>query len=429
MPPILDVAIGTVFVFLLFSLVVSAFNELLLSHFDMRAKFLHKGLQELLGEGTSPTGFFARRFSSLWMLLRYRTILSGRTKALCEHGLINALSRSDRGTGASPSYIPAGAFVTALFDLLKRQNNQGYSTHTLNDLLVAIQALPPTCKLREGLESLAARTGIQLGEFEVAVEGWFNSSMDRVSGWYKRFCQNWMLLIGFTVAAVLNVDTIHIVQVLSKSPNLARAVAAQAEAYQKASSRFAADPGNMPELRRRAQTRLEDARKALNSAKETGNGEEIEKSTKEWEEARAAEEELSADSAFRNALADLSATAIPIGWNEAAFRRMALDRLAPVPQYQDSPGWNWISYPWHLASNYTSRHWKWLCENPCPVLTLLAGWLLTAIAGSMGAPLWFDLLSRFVNLRAAGRAPGQSPLAREKLQPSMDTISTPQGSP
>jgi len=49
MPPILVVAIGTIFVFVLFSLVVLALNEVILSWFDQRAKFLHMGLQELFG--------------------------------------------------------------------------------------------------------------------------------------------------------------------------------------------------------------------------------------------------------------------------------------------------------------------------------------------------------------------------------------------
>jgi len=34
-----------------------------------------------------------------------------------------------------------------------------------------------------------------------------------------------------------------------------------------------------------------------------------------------------------------------------------------------------------------------------------AGWLLTALAVSVGAPFWFDLLNRFVNLRAGQRKP------------------------
>lgn len=35
----------------------------------------------------------------------------------------------------------------------------------------------------------------------------------------------------------------------------------------------------------------------------------------------------------------------------------------------------------------------------------LAGWLLTAIAASLGAPFWFDLLNKLVNLRNAGKPP------------------------
>ena len=45
---ILDVAIALVFVFGLFSVVVSALNEIWLSYMDKRADFLVEGLAELL---------------------------------------------------------------------------------------------------------------------------------------------------------------------------------------------------------------------------------------------------------------------------------------------------------------------------------------------------------------------------------------------
>jgi len=35
----------------------------------------------------------------------------------------------------------------------------------------------------------------------------------------------------------------------------------------------------------------------------------------------------------------------------------------------------------------------------------LLGWLITAFALTLGAPFWFDLLKRFVNIRSAGQAP------------------------
>ena len=86
---ILDLAIGLSFVFLLFSLVVTALNELVLSFFDQRAKFMEEGIKELLGQNeTTIDNFFA-------------------------HGLIDSLSRQKDG---KPSYIPTDAFVSAVLD-------------------------------------------------------------------------------------------------------------------------------------------------------------------------------------------------------------------------------------------------------------------------------------------------------------------------
>jgi hypothetical protein len=41
----------------------------------------------------------------------------------------------------------------------------------------------------------------------------------------------------------------------------------------------------------------------------------------------------------------------------------------------------------------------------CWLSTHALGFLLTAIAASLGAPFWFDVLNRFVNLRASGNKP------------------------
>jgi hypothetical protein len=41
--------------------------------------------------------------------------------------------------------------------------------------------------------------------------------------------------------------------------------------------------------------------------------------------------------------------------------------------------------------------------------TVIVGWLITAFAVSLGAPFWFDLLNKFVNVRASGKAPEEEP--------------------
>lgn len=51
--------------------------------------------------------------------------------------------------------------------------------------------------------------------------------------------------------------------------------------------------------------------------------------------------------------------------------------------------------------------WKSRPSHPGDWLNKLAGLALTAFAVSMGAPFWFDLLNRFMNIRSAGKSPDE----------------------
>ena len=91
---ILQVAIGICFVFLLFSLIVSAGNELVQALLSMRAAQLRAGLGELLQD---------RKFQNA-------------AKEFCNHPLISCLSK---GADGQPSYIAPGTFVITVLDLLR----------------------------------------------------------------------------------------------------------------------------------------------------------------------------------------------------------------------------------------------------------------------------------------------------------------------
>jgi hypothetical protein len=52
--------------------------------------------------------------------------------------------------------------------------------------------------------------------------------------------------------------------------------------------------------------------------------------------------------------------------------------------------------------------WSELRQGPDRALLTLAGWLLTAVAVSFGAPFWFDALNKLGSLRTAGRRPGEN---------------------
>ncbi len=449
MPPILDVAIGTVFIFLLFSLVVTALNEVILSKFDQRAKFLHMGLQELFGEAGDVQKRAWRQNWWAWITggLASRVTLEGLTKQICQHGLINAFSRTDKADGSSPSYIPAGSFVTALLDIICKQaidpratatdanaaknadanavKNAGAPAdqvtdtfpdmseleHTAANIEKWIRALPEQ-RLRESLLSLFLMAGKDVAKFKDAVEGWFNSSMDRVSGWYKRFTQKWMIVIAFVLAAVLNVDTIHIVRDLSVSPNLAKAVASQAETYVR--------NGAKPMTEEAALARLEEAQMALRVANEKNDATAIAEAKK----ALAAEETGDADAKFRAALDRLGSTGIPIGWDETQRKALGINgKHFSVGQI--------IKVPFEPSRwrDRGARFVTWFSTHFVVLFALVAGWFLTAMAASFGAPFWFDTLNRFINLRNAGRPPGETDPTSTSTKPPPASLDKTPGLP
>jgi len=47
-------------------------------------------------------------------------------------------------------------------------------------------------------------------------------------------------------------------------------------------------------------------------------------------------------------------------------------------------------------------------SDPIATMTRVAGWLVTVFAVSLGAPFWFDVLNKIVNVRWAGRRPGEA---------------------
>jgi hypothetical protein len=61
---------------------------------------------------------------------------------------------------------------------------------------------------------------------------------------------------------------------------------------------------------------------------------------------------------------------------------------------------------WHCgsASDYTA---VWKCVSAQLGWLSVVGWCVTAAALTLGAPFWFDTLSKVVNLRGAGPKPAK----------------------
>src|SRR5215218_373455 len=91
----LEVAIGMIFVYLLMSLLCSAFGELINALFKFRAKDLEEGIKRLLDDAESSDD-------------------SGKlSESFFKHPLVRPLFQS----GNKPSYIPSRIFSLALWNL------------------------------------------------------------------------------------------------------------------------------------------------------------------------------------------------------------------------------------------------------------------------------------------------------------------------
>jgi hypothetical protein len=72
-----------------------------------------------------------------------------------------------------------------------------------------------------------------LEQLHQQIEVWFNTSMERVSGWYKRRVHAWTVGIAIVLTAALNVDTVQMANHFARDAALRSAIVAQAEAIAK----------------------------------------------------------------------------------------------------------------------------------------------------------------------------------------------------
>jgi hypothetical protein len=167
------------------------------------------------------------------------------------------------------------------------------------------------------------------------VETWFDSSMGRLSGYYKRRVQRVAFAIGIAVALVLGIDSFAIGKTLWFDQTLRAVIVTEAEQAAQAPEQ---QPAQTPE----------------------------------------------------QLLGRLSSLEIPAGWTVIGDRAVcsgyfgfSLSRCI---------------YPAGLdeAANQLFR---------ASFLQTLVGILVTGIAAAQGAPFWFDLLSKMINMRSSGAPP------------------------
>jgi hypothetical protein len=307
-----DVAIGLIVVYVVMSMLCSSANEGLETILRNRSRQLELGIREILDD---PTG-------------------TGITQALYNHPLISGLFQGKYDAAHArpgklyakknlPSYIPSANFALAVLDIVlpatATQASGAAAALIPGPQPSAAQALRdaamkfPVAGVGRSLTVLIDASANDMQKVRAGIEKWFDSSMDRISGWYKRRTQIVLFVLAVIFTGALNVDTVRIVDRLLTDPSIRNSLVSTAQEYARNGAAQGATANNQTTWT--AQVKANEAQ--------------------------------------------LKSLGIPLGWNQ----------------------------PEHRSDN-----WYWLIK--------FAGLLATALAATMGAPFWFDVLNRFVVIRS-----------------------------
>lgn len=189
---IINLVIGLIFIYFLIGLICSTIQELIAQLLDLRSENLEKWLKDTFRENQ-----FGEKFLN--------------------HRLIDGLTAQ----GRHASYIPAKVFSGVMLDLVNQKKGT-YSLESLKDS-IGESDLPDDFK-RKLLQTISeSKNG--LDDLRKEIEGWFNDSMERISGTYKKKTQKILVFISLAVVTLLNVDTIQIIQYLYNHPAQSEALA------------------------------------------------------------------------------------------------------------------------------------------------------------------------------------------------------------
>ena len=338
---ILEIAIGFVFVILIASLTATTLREFLEAILKTRSIQLERGLRELLDDpdGTGITkklfdhplldGLFAGdyvpgRLTSMWTSWRPKMAQTE-----------NPPPRPKRMVFGSnlPSYIPSRNFALALLG-----HTSGEGILSLDSITANAVALPEGRLKKALMVSLGEAEG-DLDRLRTSLEAWFDGTMDRVAGWYKRETQWTLLAFGLFLAVALNIDSVGIVRQLATNNALREALVARVDTTPL--------PAGKTLSERQLLQRVED-------------------------------------------LSDL------IGW-----QRLDAERLGDALQAVDGAITD--------EGERTRRAMDALPSRVPYLLRMVPGWLVTALAVSLGAPFWFDLLDKLMVIRSTVKPNEKSP--------------------
>jgi hypothetical protein len=453
----LDVFIGLVFVFLLYSLLATILQEIIAGLVNLRAMVLVKAIRVMLNdrEPFTPKSndpilkFFERLWHQIenqWHYLTCTLPDNTFSKAFYKHPSIKYLSANTLRN--KPSYIEPGNFSSTIIKILRGKDYKGLDSQMLaisktlfpsasteqqmsqNPTIVVGQIKPVAATIMpetlDQLRQLYIDAQKDIEKFKALLEGWFNEMMDRTNGWYKRQTRRILFFIGFLIALSFNVDTIKIYKILAKDKTARDQIVQMAiqsqkkyEGIVKQNNTDSADDELLKNTYAKVNDDAQKANEILSIGRITNEDSakykklkiDLSSKIKEFNKLKTGliENETNLQRQIDNPkdTANKKTLALQLGnlknLNEEKLNPLRLQMRQLTSQKEKKEA--------DLLFKHVNG-WSWV------------GWLITALAITLGAPFWFDLLNRFMSIRAAGKNPDEENKESDKKNPSdLSTVS------
>ena len=370
---ILDIVIGLIFIYLLYSLLATIIQEIIASQFAFRAKILERAVFRMLEDENK----FASKFRSVWYLFK-KTGNGGTKNSITyeyyKHPLILFLGESD--SRGKPAYINKETFSKVIVDLLRGKDVAPGDDiklliqKSLNDKTTNWGSARISDQTLSYLKSIWTDANGDVGKFKHHLENWFEETMDRASTWYKKHIQFILFFIGLAISISFNVDTLKIIERLEKDPKLREQLVQQANAFQEAH----------PDLDTKLLIQQAENNKFL-----------------------AQKNKIQVNDSLRNK--ELKDSLQLANYLELKSKRdELLDQASTLVRNDINSVHHSLGLGWETFDSSSFRS----------IFYSLTGWVVTALALSLGAPFWFDLLNRLMKLRGSVATPTSDD--REKKQ-------------
>lgn len=446
---VLDIAIGLVLLYFLYSLLSSIIAEIISSWIGMRARMLKQGIDNILNDKQIGTGQDFKKWLQDIFLIEDKNFKYTNAGKFYEEPTIKYLAKPGEHAFYSlrnrkPAYISPESFVITVLNMF---SNKGRGISEWDKIKFAIETNamhlePETLKM---FQDMVKRSDDSYKNFVDLLQHHFGDTMDRVNGWYKRKIGTIIFYIGLFLCTIFNVDSFQIIKTLSenKEKRLQMVELAERVIDKKVKiDSLMSVKDSLEELNYKMQAHaiLKDAVLNANEIMATGWNFKIglrkeaicisedptcwscitESQTKYVEDnVKLSIGKREKITALQKQIKDdqLIVSAIKIKSDSISFLENEIKQL--TDSIHDSLGLSFIEYD----ITYRKNHVLWIEGLAYPSFTAKAivilkamlpwkakfwGIVLTALALTLGAQFWFDLLKKLVSIRSSGVKPEEN---------------------